>query len=169
MNLEEQRKDDNNFQTLSVKCWRTKQYHLKVLPNNFHMNYRIPVGFHLQKAFLPIYSLTSPYGHLSYGQLLWSQKCLYNTDTSVKWTLGPVLLVSVLKRFDCTMILQLPSCNISLHFSMFFCNKPKLGFYNINSLPCFLHFVFKKVRWLLFLSPLHGTQILAKIMIIHMY
>ena len=105
MNLEEQRKDDNNFQTLSVKCWRTKQYHLKVLPNNFHMNYRIPVGFHLQKAFLPIYSLTSPYGHLSYGQLLWSQKCLYNTDTSVKWTLGPVLLVSVLKTFDCTMIL----------------------------------------------------------------
>ena len=88
MNLEEQRKDDNNFQILYVKCWRTKKYHLK--------NYRIPVGFHLQKAFLPIYSLTSPYGHLSYGQFVWSQKCLYNTDTSGKQTLGPAPLVSVL-------------------------------------------------------------------------
>ena len=43
-----------------------------------------------------------------YGQFLWSQKCqksyipyLYNTDTSVKQTLGSVPLVSVLKRFDC--------------------------------------------------------------------
>ena len=46
---------------------------------------------------------------LSYRQFVWSQKCqksyipyLYNTDTSVKWTLGSVNLVSVLKRFDCT-------------------------------------------------------------------
>ena len=65
MNLEEQRKDDNNFQTLSVKCWKTKYYHLNVLLKNFHVNYCIPEGFHLQNAFLPIYSLTSPYGHLS--------------------------------------------------------------------------------------------------------
>ena len=42
------------------------------------------------------------------GQFVWSQKCqtsyipyLYNTDTSVKRTLGSVPLVSVLKRFDC--------------------------------------------------------------------
>ena len=40
---------------------------------------------------------------LYYGQFVWSQKCqksyipyLYNTDTSVKWTLGSVPLVSVL-------------------------------------------------------------------------
>ena len=59
------------------------------------------------------YSLTSPYGNLYnttplyYGQFVWSQKCqksyipyLYNTDTSVKRTLGSVPLVSVLKRFD---------------------------------------------------------------------
>ena len=45
---------------------------------------------------------------LYYGQFVWSQKCqksytpyLYNTDTSVKRTLGSVPLVSVLKRFDC--------------------------------------------------------------------
>ena len=45
---------------------------------------------------------------LYYGQFVWSQKCqksyisyLYNMDTSVKWTLGSVPLVSVLKRFDC--------------------------------------------------------------------
>ena len=43
------------------------------------------------------------------GQFVWSQKCqksyipyLYNTDTSVKRTIGSVPLVSVLKRFDCT-------------------------------------------------------------------
>ena len=49
-------------------------------------------------------SLRTP---LYYGQYLWSQKCqkshipyLYNTDTSVKRTLGSVPLVSVLKRFD---------------------------------------------------------------------
>ena len=54
-----------------------------------------------------ILSLRAP---LYYGQFVWSQKCqksyipyLYtcNTDTSVKWTLGSVPLVSVLKRFDC--------------------------------------------------------------------
>ena len=50
-------------------------------------------------------SLRTP---LFYGQFVWSQKCqksyipyLYNTDTSVKRTLGSVPLVSVLKRFDC--------------------------------------------------------------------
>ena len=55
------------------------------------------------------YSLTSPFGHLYYGWFVWSQKCqksyipyLYNTDTSVKQTLGSAPLVSVLKRFDCT-------------------------------------------------------------------
>ena len=61
-----------------------------------------------------------PYRHLSitdtsllrtplyYGLFVWSQKCqksyipyLYNTDTSVKRTLGSVPLLSVLKRFDC--------------------------------------------------------------------
>ena len=49
---------------------------------------------------------------LYYKQLVWSQKCqksyvpyLYNTDTSVKWTLGSVPLVSVLKRFDCSSFL----------------------------------------------------------------
>ena len=45
---------------------------------------------------------------LYYKQVVWSQKCqksyipyLYNTDTSVKQTLGSVPLASVLKRFDC--------------------------------------------------------------------
>ena len=49
-------------------------------------------------------SLRTP---LCYGRFVWSQKCqksyihyLYNTDTSVKRTLGSVPLVSVLKRFD---------------------------------------------------------------------
>ena len=44
-----------------------------------------------------------------YGQLVWFQKCpksyipyLYNTETSVKRTFSSVILVSVLKRFDCT-------------------------------------------------------------------
>ena len=47
---------------------------------------------------------------LCYEQFVWSQKCqksyipyLYNMDTSVKRTLGSVPLVSVLKRFDCTV------------------------------------------------------------------
>ena len=50
-------------------------------------------------------SLRAP---LNYGLFVWSQKCqkshipyLYNTDTSVKRTLGSVPLVSVLKSFDC--------------------------------------------------------------------
>ena len=50
-------------------------------------------------------SLRTP---LYYGQFVWSQKCqksyipyLYNTDTSVKRTLGSVPLFSVLKRLDC--------------------------------------------------------------------
>ena len=61
-------------------------------------------GFTVQS----IPSLQTP---LYYGHFVWSQKCqksyipyLYNTDTwsSVKWTLGSVPLVSVLKRFHCT-------------------------------------------------------------------
>ena len=54
---------------------------------------------------------------LYYKQLVWSQKCqksyvpyLYNTDTSVKWTLGSVPLVSVLKRFDCSSFLFWSLC-----------------------------------------------------------
>ena len=50
-------------------------------------------------------SLRTP---LYYGEFVWSQKCqksyilyLYNTDTSVKRTLGSVHLMSLLKRFDC--------------------------------------------------------------------
>ena len=50
-------------------------------------------------------SLRTP---LNYRQFVWSQNCqkshipyLYNTDTSVKQTLGSVPLVSVLKSFDC--------------------------------------------------------------------
>ena len=45
---------------------------------------------------------------LYYGQFIWSQKSqklyipyLYNTNTSVKWTLGSIPWMSVLKRFDC--------------------------------------------------------------------
>ena len=45
---------------------------------------------------------------LYYGQFVWCQKYqksyipyLYNTDTSVKRTLGSVPLVPVLERFDC--------------------------------------------------------------------
>ena len=48
---------------------------------------------------------------LYYGQFVLSQKCqksyipyLYNTATSVKRTLSSVPLVSVLKRFDCTLV-----------------------------------------------------------------
>ena len=50
---------------------------------------------------------------LYYGQFVWSQKCqksyipyLYNTDTSVNWTLGSVPLVPVLKWFDCMKFLH---------------------------------------------------------------
>ena len=57
--------------------------------------------FHLIQSTL---SVQTP---LYYRQFVWSQKCqksyipyLYNTDTSVKRTLGSVPLVSVLKRFD---------------------------------------------------------------------
>ena len=46
---------------------------------------------------------------LYYGQFVWSLKCqksyipyLYNTETSIKRTIGSVPLVSVLKRFDYT-------------------------------------------------------------------
>ena len=57
--------------------------------------------------FHPIQSTLSVQTPLYYRQFVWSQKCqksyipyLYNTDTSVKRTLGSVPLVSVLKRFD---------------------------------------------------------------------
>ena len=56
---------------------------------------------------------------LYYGQFVWSQKSqksfipyLYDTDTSVKWTLGSVPLLSVLKRFDCTWFIR--SCHFRL-------------------------------------------------------
>ena len=46
-------------------------------------------------------------------QFIWSQKCqkshissLYNTDTSVKRTLGSVPSLSVLKNFDCSLLFQ---------------------------------------------------------------
>ena len=45
---------------------------------------------------------------LYYGQFVWSQKSqksyipyLYNTDTSIKRTIGSVPVMSVLKRFNC--------------------------------------------------------------------
>ena len=55
------------------------------------------------------YRLTSPYGHLSITDSSFGPRnakkshipYLYNTDTSVKRTLGSVPLVSVLKSFDC--------------------------------------------------------------------
>ena len=55
------------------------------------------------------YSLTSPHGHLSItdssfgarnAKILTFPTSVYNTDTSVKRTLGSVPLVSVLKRFE---------------------------------------------------------------------
>ena len=64
-----------------------------------------------------MYSLTSPYRHLynTDTSLLWTVclvpekpksyiPYLYNTDTSVKQTLGSVPLVSILKRFDCIIV-----------------------------------------------------------------
>ena len=59
------------------------------------------------------YSLTSPYGHLSIMDSSFDPRNaknhtfsakLYNMDTSVKWTIGSVPLVSVLKRFNCKRI-----------------------------------------------------------------
>ena len=55
------------------------------------------------------YRLTSPYGHLSITDSSFGPRnakkphipYLYNTDTSVKRTLGSVPLVSVLKSFYC--------------------------------------------------------------------
>ena len=63
------------------------------------MDYLVSERVFLPKVLLQEtkYGLTSPYGHL------------YNTDTSVKRTLGSVPLVSVLKRFDCN---QKPMANI---------------------------------------------------------
>ena len=65
----------------------------------------------IYSSFLIIQSNLSLSTPLYYGQFVWSQKCqksyfpyLYNTNTSVKWTLGSVLLVSVLERFDCTSL-----------------------------------------------------------------
>ena len=61
-------------------------------------------------------NLSSPiiWTPLYYGQFVWSQKCqksyipyLYNTDTSVKRTLGSVPLLSVLQGFDCTSYVAL--------------------------------------------------------------
>ena len=57
---------------------------------------------------LILYSLTSPYGHLSITDSSFEPEMpkiihpyLYNTDTSVERTLGSIPLMSVLKRFDC--------------------------------------------------------------------
>ena len=57
------------------------------------------------------YSLNFPYGHLYItGSLFGARNAKnhtfptvprYNMDTSARWTLGSVPLVSVLKRFDC--------------------------------------------------------------------
>ena len=74
---------------------------------------------------------------LYYGQFVWSQKCQksyipyhYNTDTSVKRTLGSVPLVSVLKRFDYTFDggPKYKTCHSSLSFS-------QLGYGLNNSCP----------------------------------
>ena len=56
-----------------------------------------------------VYSITSPYRHLSIMDSSFGPRNaknhtslpVYNMDTSVKWTLGSVPLVSVLKRCDC--------------------------------------------------------------------
>ena len=50
---------------------------------------------------------------------------LYNTDTSVKQTLGSVPLVSVLKRFDCIAVL------ITIRFV--FCTKLNPKLQNVNA------------------------------------
>ena len=68
-----------------------------------------------RRGYMYMYSLTSPYGHLynTDTSLLWTVHLVpempkiihpypYNTDTSAKRTLGSVPLVSILKRFDCT-------------------------------------------------------------------
>ena len=65
---------------------------------------------------------------LYYGEFVWSQKYqksyipyLYNTDTSVKRTLGSVPLVSVLKRFDCITCADVPN-DCSQKVSQYFAN-----------------------------------------------
>ena len=67
-----------------------------------------------------IYSLTSIIRTpLHNGQFVLSQKSqkscipyLYNTDTSVKRTIGSVSLVSILKRFDCSVFNKMNFKNI---------------------------------------------------------
>ena len=62
---------------------------------------------------------------LYYRQFLWSKKCqksyipyLYDTDTSVKQTLGSVPLVSILKRSDCSPKFKLTIDSVTLpHFT----------------------------------------------------
>ena len=65
---------------------------------------QLPISIYIQSKL----SLWTP---LYYRQFVWSKKCqksyipyLYNTDTSVKWILGSVRLVSVLKSFHCAII-----------------------------------------------------------------
>ena len=88
------------------------------LPKIFYQDFAITakkkglqkINFGIEtKGFLEFSIIRTP---LHYRQFVWSQKCqksyipyLYNTDTSVKQTLGSVPLVSVLKRFDC-----IPDC-----------------------------------------------------------
>ena len=70
---------------------------------------------HLNGLFFLIQSNLSLRTPLLYGQFVWYQKSqesyipyLYNTDSSVKWTLGSVPLVSVLKRFYCIEVFKEP-------------------------------------------------------------
>ena len=70
---------------------------------------------HLNGLFFLIQSNLSLRTPLLYGQFVWYQKSqksyipyLYNTDSSVKWTLGSVPLVSVLKRFYCIEVFKGP-------------------------------------------------------------
>ena len=75
---------------------------------------------------------------------------LYNTDTSVKRTLGSVPLVVVLKRFDCIKLARLPkvasarwlSIVCMSYFSCQAINNRPLKFLNVNGVNvfvCLLH------------------------------
>ena len=112
-----------------------------------------------------LYSLTSPYAHLynTDTSLSWTV-CLvpempkiihslpYNIDNSVKRTLGSIPLVSVLKRFDWVPFLQLRDCGSSFSSKTF--SRPailqsKSGEPNIPT---------SKIRLLFFMSCVHcGT------------
>ena len=90
-----------------------------------------------RRGYMYMYSLTSPYGHLynTDTSLSWTVHLVpempkiihpypYNMDTSAKRTLGSVPLVSILKRFDCTCMSSLcclsPSvCLMSLFKSQY--------------------------------------------------